>query len=65
MAVNFNGQFAGAVDHERDMKLVLSVELARHGERSPDYIYDFTEDPSENFQWRPWTRILTDVGFQS
>ena len=30
-------------------KLVLSVEVCRHGEREPDKVYDFTEDPAQNF----------------
>lgn len=32
-----------------DAKLLLTVEVARHGERAPNYIYDFAADPSENF----------------
>ena len=30
-------------------KLLLSVEVARHGERAPHYIYPFAEDPDQNF----------------
>ena len=32
-----------------DRKLLLSVELTRHGEREPHYIYPFAADPEENF----------------
>ena len=30
-------------------KLLLSVEVARHGERAPHHIYPFAADPDENF----------------
>ena len=32
-----------------EKKLLLSVEVARHGERAPHYIYDLALDPEENF----------------
>ena len=31
---------------EDELKLLLSVEVCRHGERAPGYIFDFTVDPS-------------------
>ena len=31
------------------MKLLLSVEVARHGERAPGKIFDFAANPEENF----------------
>ena len=33
-----------------EMKLLLSVEVSRHGERAPSKIFDFTVDPAANFQ---------------
>ena len=43
-------------------KLLLSVEVCRHGERASNFIYDFTVDPYQNFQ-KP--QELTKVGAQS
>jgi len=31
---------------EEDKKLLLSVEVCRHGERAPGYLFDFTVDPA-------------------
>ena len=68
-APNFSGFFAGAGDHfaNQDQKLVLSVELCRHGEKIPSKVFDFTEDPNGNFYktWFPRGMGLTDVGHKS
>ena len=45
-----------------EKKLVLSVEVARHGERAPHYIYPFAAHPEENFTV-PYN--LTETGAQS
>ena len=42
-AVDINQASAG------EKKLLLSVEVSRHGERQPGYIYDLALNPEENF----------------
>ena len=45
-----------------NLSLRLAVEVTRHGERAPHYIYDFTADPADNFQV---AYNLTETGAQS
>ena len=49
-------------EDDENMKLLMSVEVARHGERASKYIYDFTVDPEDNFTV-PYN--LTMTGAQS
>lgn len=46
----------------KNLELRLAVEVTRHGERAPHYIFDFTEDPADNFQV---AYNLTETGAQS
>lgn len=39
-----------AVENSPPRKLLLSVEVSRHGERATGYIFDFTVDPAQNFK---------------
>ena len=45
-----------------EKKLLLSVEVSRHGERAPHFIYDFVLRPEENFTV-PYN--LTETGASS
>ena len=51
-----------ADDIKSNSKLVLAVEVCRHGERGPDIIFDFTKNPEQNFKS---DRSLTDTGIES
>lgn len=49
-------------ENDANMKLLMSVEVARHGERASKIIYDFTVNPEDNFQV-PYN--LTQTGAES
>jgi hypothetical protein len=38
-----------ALPRETNEQILMVVEFSRHGQRSPTYIYNFTENPSDNF----------------
>jgi hypothetical protein len=48
-------------ESNQDRKLLLVLEVARHGARSPGTIYPFTVNPSDNFND---TNQLTEFGKQ-
>ena len=69
LAPNFSGFFAGTsnfVDQE-EMKLLLSVEICRHGEKIPHNrkVLDLTVDPSKNFSKQKNANGITDTGHKS
>ena len=66
IAQNSFGSFSGAADFaDKEMKLRLSVELVRHGEKTPPKVYDFTKNPEKNFKKSKSKYRLTEIGYKS